>query len=223
MKGLKFLFKRGFRYKVLNIVSLVLVAGLMVAVVLAHEPVGAEDYIMCKVGAHLGMMLSVILNFVFLCAEVTGSRLMRSAPFSKELRRFSVPMYCIIIGGGVTVLINAAYTIFCIVSGLDMSHLSDMLIISAPLLLCYIIVGTISLNINYGMVLAIYITFPLMALVILLPSSVWEFGFGLPLWAGALIFVGTLAVSIAGAFVLARIFYEKVDFKPIQQNATYVK
>ncbi|MBE6889946.1 MAG: hypothetical protein E7485_08035 [Ruminococcaceae bacterium] len=223
MKGLKFLFKRGFCHIVLNIISIVFMLGMMVAVALAHEPVGVEDYIMCKIGAHLGVMLSVMLNLMFLCADVTGNRLMRSAPFSKQLKRFSIPTYCVILGGGGTVLVNAAYAIFCIVSGLDMNNLCDMLIVSAPLMLCYIIMGTIALNINYGMILGVYIIFPVMGLFFAIPLEVWEFGFGLPLWAGALIFVGTLAVSITGAFTIGRIFHEKVDFKPIQQNATYVK
>lgn len=223
MKGLKFLFKREFCHTVLNIISIVFMLVMMVAVVIAHEPVGAEDYIMCKVGAHLGVMLSVMFNLILLCSDVTGNRLMRSAPFSKQLKRFSIPAYCVILGGGRTVLINIAYAIFCIVSGLDMSHLSDMLIVSSPLMLCLIIMGTIALNINYGMILVIYIIFPVMGLVSAIPSNAWEFGFGLPIWAGALIFVGTLAVSIAAAFIIGRIFHEKVDFKPIQQNATYVK
>ncbi len=223
MKGLKYLFKRGFCRPVLNIISLVIVVGLMVAVVLAHEPLGAEDYIMCKVGAHLGVMMAVMFNFMFLCADVTGNRLMRSTPFSKQLRCFSVPAYCIITGGGATILINAFYAIFCVASGLDMSHLSDMLITSAPLMLCYIIMGTIALNTNYGMIFVMYIAFPLMAIGFFIPSDVWEFGFGLPLWAGALIFVGALIVSVVGAFAIARAFYAKSDFKPMQQAAVYAK
>ncbi len=223
MKGLRFLFKRGFSHVVLNIISLVMIAGLLVAVVLAHEPVGAEDYIMCKIGAHLGIMLGVILNFMFLCADITGNRLMRSASISKQLRCFSVPTYCIILGGGGTLLVNIFYAIFCMVSGLDMSHLSDMLIVSSPIMLGLIIMGTIAMNINYGMVLAIYMMLPLYAVFFVLPDEVWEFGFGLPLWAGALIFVGTLIVSVVGAFAIARAFYVKSDFKPMPQAAVYTK
>lgn len=223
MKGLRFLFRRGFSHIVMNIISLVIIAGILVAVVLAHEPVGAEDYIMCKVGAHLGVMMAVMFNFMFLCADITGNRLMRSAPFSKELRCFSVPTYCIILGGGGTLLINVFYAIFCIVSGLDMSHLSDMLIVSAPLALCFVVVGTVAMNINYGMILACYMVFPLMGLCFAVPSRVWEYGFGLPLWAGALIYVGTLIVSVAGAYILGRVFYKKYDFKPYQQALAYTK
>ncbi len=222
MKGLKFLFKRGFSHVVLNIISLVLIAGLLVGIVLAHEPVGAEDYIMCKISAHLGVMLAVIFNLMFLCSDITGNRLMRSAPISKQLRCFSIPTYCSILGGG-TLLVNIFYAIFCIVSGLDMSHLSDMLIVSSPLMLCLIIMGTIAMNINYGMILAIYMVLPLCGVLPALPGDVWEFGFGLPLWAGALIFVGTLIVSVVGAFAIARAFYVKADFKPMPQAAVYTK
>ena len=223
MKGLRFLFKRGFSHVVMNICSLVIIAGILTAVLLAHEPVGAEDYIMCKIGAHLGVMMSVVFNFMFLCADITGNRLMRSAPISKQLRCFSVPTYCILLGGGGTLLVNIFYAIFCIVSGLDMSHLSDMLIASSSLMLCLIIVGTIAMNINYGMILAIYMVFPLCGVFFVIPGDVWEFGFRLPLWAGALIFVGTLIVSVVGAFAIARAFYVKSDFKPMPQAAVYAK
>lgn len=223
MKGLRFLFRRGFSHVVLNIISLFIIAVILLAVVLAHEPVGAEDYIMCKVGAHFGLMLSVMFNYMPLCAEITGNRLMRSAPFSKEFRCFSVPTYCIILGGGGTLLMNIFYAIFCIVSGLDMSHLSDMLIVSSPLMLCLIIMGTIAMNINYGMILAIYMVLPLTGVLPALPSDVWEFGFALPLWTGALIFGGTLIVSVVGAFAIARAFYAKSDFKPMPQAAVYTK
>ena len=223
MKGLRFLFRRGFSHVVLNIGSLVIIAGLLVAVVLAHEPVGAEDYIMCKIGAHLGLMLGVMFNFMFLCADITGSRLMRSVPFSKELRCFSVPTYCIILGGGGTLLVNVFYAIFCIVSGLDMVHLSDMLIVSAPLVLSFVVVGTIAMHINYGMILACYMVFPLMGLCFAVPSRAWEYGFGLPLWAGALIYFGTLIVSAAASYILSRVFYKKYDFKPYQQALVYTK
>lgn len=223
MKGLRFLFRRGFSHVVMNICSLVIIAGILTAVLLAHEPVGAEDYIMCKIGAHLGVMMSVAFNFMFLCADITGNRLMRSAPISKQLRCFSVPTYCILLGGGGTLLVNIFYAIFCIVSGLDMSHLSDMLIVSSSLMLCLIIVGTIAMNINYGMILAIYMVFPLCGVFFVIPGDVWEFGFRLPLWAGALIFVGTLIVSVVGAFAIARVFYVKSDFKPMPQAAVYTK
>lgn len=223
MKGLKFLFRLGFRHIVLNIISILILAVLMVAVVLAHEPVGSEDYLICKASAHFGVTICVMMNLVFLCGDVTGSRLMRSAPFTKQLRCFSIPTYCIILGGGATVLINAFYAIFCAASGLDMSHLSDMLIISAPIMLCLIIMGTIALNINYGVILGIYTVFPIMGLCFVVPSGVWEQGFGLPLWAGALIFGGALIVSVIAAFVLGRTFHAKSDFRPMQQVAVYTK
>lgn len=223
MKGLKFLFRRGFRHIVLNIISLAIIAGLMAAVVLAHEPAGSEEYLMCKIGAHLGVMLSLILNPVFLCSEVTGNRLMRSAPFSKQLRCFSVPMYCIILGCGGVLFIDAFYAIFCVVSGLDMSHLSDMLIVSAPLMACYVVMGTVAMNMNYGMLIVIYTTFPISIMIFLMSGNSQDYGFGLPLQGSALIFAGALIVSIVAAFAIARAFYAKSDFKPLPQAAIYAK
>lgn len=223
MKGLKYLFKMGFRHTLLNVLGMVILGCIVLASVFAHEPLGSEEYIFCKTSMHVAVMITSMINLMFLCADITGNRLMRSASISKQLRCFSVPTYCIILGGGGALLVNIFYAIFCIVSGLDMSHLSDMLIVSSPLMLTLIIIGTIAMNINYGMVLAIYMMLPLCGVFFVLPSDVWEFGFGLPVWTGALIFVGTLVVSVVGAFAIARAFYIKSDFKPMPQAAVYTK
>ncbi len=221
MKGLKFLFGLGFRHIVLNIISVLFIAAMPVVAILVHEPLGSEDYIMCKIGAHIGTMFAVSINLILLCADITSSRLVCSVPFAKSLRQSAIPLYCIIVSGAPTMLINGAYAIFCMVSGLDMCNISDMLIVSASTMACFIIIGTIALNTYYGICLVIFVTFPAGVEILAFGNDVWRFGFGLPVWAGAAIFLGALAVSAAIAFALGRFIYSKSDFKPYMQNSKF--
>lgn len=221
MKGLKFLFGLGFRHIVLNIISVLFVVAMPVVTMLLHEPSGSEDYMMCKIGAHIGTMFAVAVNIILLCAEVTNSRFVRSIPFAKQLRQSAIPLYCVIVSGVPTVLINGAYAVFCIAAGLDMCNISDMLIVSASTMVCFIIIGTIALNTYYGICLAIFATFPAGVEMLAFGGGVWKYGFGLPVWAGAAIFLGALAVSAAIAFALGRFVYSKSDFKPYMQNSQF--
>lgn len=221
MTGLKLLFRRSCSWGRLGIPALVAV-GMLVLVMVFHEPMQAEDYLLCKLMAHIGTMFIVMFGCVFLSAEMCGTRLIRSSPISKELRRFSIPVYNIILGTGLTTLVNIVYAVFILVTGQDIQHISDMLIISAPVCAVYTLLGTVSMQITWGMIVMIYAYIPAALLLAFIPRNAWENGFGAELWVSALVYVGAAAVSAALAFVISRAFYKKYDFHQIQQNATAV-
>ena len=219
MKVLKYLFRRSFQSRWLaNLLTLILVVAAMVLVFVFHEDRGSEDYLICKVAPHAVGMMFAFINFIVLIADVTGNRLMRSAPISPSLRTFGIPMYCTIIGGGIAFVINVAYTVFCLASGLDVLHISDMLVFSAAVTALVIISGTLCLNIAYGSLVMIYAWMPIGLLGFIVPDNVWKNGFGLPLWAGVLIFVGAVVVSAVISFAVSHVIYKKVDFKPLPQT-----
>lgn len=221
MTGLKFLFRRSFSPLRMGIPALIGVA-LLVLVMVFHEPMQAEDYLLCKLMAHIGTMFVSVFSCVFLSAEMCGTRLIRSSPISKELRRFSIPVYNIILGTGVTVLVNIIYAVFILVTGQDIQHISDMLIISAPVCAIFTLLGTVSMQITWGMIVMIYAYIPAALLLGFVPHTVWENGFGIELWVSLLIYIGTAVVTSVLAFVISRIFYKKYDFHAMQQNATAV-
>ncbi len=217
MTGLKFLFRRSCSLVRMGIPALIGIA-LLVLMMVFHEPLSAEDYLICKMMAHFGMIFVIMFNGISLSVELNGNRLMRSAPISKQLRTFSVPMYNVIAGLGISALVNIIYAIFVLISGLEMCHLSDMLIISAPLCALYVILGTISMQFNWGMLVMIYAYLPMMFLIPLTPDHIWESGFGVSVGVGLVVYIAAAVISAVLAFVISYIFYKKYDFKPFQQT-----
>ncbi len=221
MTGLKFLFRRSFSPLRMGIPALLGVAALVLVIVF-HEPIKTEDYLLCKLMAHLGSVFVVMFAGIFLSAEISGTKLIRSSPISKELRTFAIPVYNIIMGVGITAFVNIVYAIFILVTGEDLVHISDMLIVSAPLCAIYTLLGTMSLHITWGMLFMIYGYIPASLLLGFVPHTVWENGFGMELWVGLLIYIGTVVLTSVLAFVISHICYKKYDFHAMQQNATSV-
>ena len=218
MNGIKYLVKRTFCHKIAVLITLLVAAGMMAAVIIFHEPLGADDdYLMCKLCAHLGSCFFVMVSYIFLSAELNGNRLMRSTPFSKSLRLKSVPLFCSIMGIGSTALINLIYAVYILVSKQELSNISDMIVVSLPVLLCYIVLGVIAMNINYGSILMIYLYLPLGGTGFFLSDKNWREGFGLSIAPAVLIYIATAAVCVILAFVIAKLFYEKAEFKAMPQ------
>ncbi len=222
MTGLKFLFKRSF-FRWRMIIPAFVTIAMMVTVMAAHELKGTEDYLVCKMFGNLGTWMLLIFADMFLCVDMNGTRLLRSAPISKELRTFSAPMFNIILGMGMTVLINIAYVVFILISGNELYNITDMLISSAVVGFIVTVIGTVSLLINYGMLLILYAFIPLALLMNFIPKSVWSNGFGTELWVGIVVFAVFFVLSVAVSFISAKICYKKVDFNALPQNITPVK
>ncbi len=221
MTGLKFLFRRSFlRWRM--IIPAIVTIGMMVAVIAAHELKGTSDYLICKMCGNLGTWVTLIFTNIFLSVELTGTRFMRSAPISKQLRTFSVPLFNVIVGMGLTTLINIVYAIFIVVSGGELYNITDMLISSSVIGFGVTVIGTVSLLINWGMLFMLYAFVPVFLLLGLIPEGLWSNGFNTELWVGITVYAVLLVLSVVISFVIATIFYKKVDFKVLPQNATSV-
>ncbi len=218
IKGLKFLFKRGFRIIWLNITCLVLTIGLLILLFCFHVPIGEEDYLICKMFPQFCVFLFVMLSGIFLCTDIVGNRAMRSAPMSKAMRLYSIPIYNTIVPFGFATIMNLIYVVYLFIAGLDLVHLSDMLILSAVITGVMTIFSTIGMNFSFGMLFMIYAYIPLFAANLFLSDNVWEYGFGMPLWAALLIYLGVAAVSSGISFIIARLFYRYGEFKPLMQQ-----
>ena len=219
--GLKFLFRRGFRSKVINIVCAVLTVAMFVLVVLFHEPIGAEDYLICKTFSVFGMLMFVMLSGIFLCTDMVGNRAVYAVPMSKAMRLYSKPLYNTIVPFAIAAVSNIAYIVFVLVSGMDVCNISDALILTSVVCALVTISSTLGMNIMYGMFLMIYVYFPVAAMGFIIPGDVWEFGFGLPLWAAVLIYFAVIAAASGISFVIARLFWKYGNFKAMaQQNLT---
>lgn len=222
MRSLKFLFIRGFRLKRL-IIPLIIFIGLAAAVMIFHEPAGAEDYLICKLSLHGGTLFIVLFSAMFLCADICGNRMMRSAPFSKELRTIGIPLYNSITGIGSMLAAVMIYGAYILISGQELSHLSDFLIISAPAAFLFCVMCTLAMHTTWGVIFLIYAYVPAAALILFIRDEQWTNGFGAELWVSALSFVGAAALGSVISFVISGIFYKSSDFKAMSQNITTVK
>lgn len=219
MDGFKFLIKRTFHRRIMVLITLLVAAAMMAAVMIFHEPLGADDdYLMCKLCAHLGSCFFVMLSYIFLSVDINGNRAMRAAPFSKSLRLKAVPLFCSIMGVSLTAVIDLIYSAYILISKQDMTNISDMLIISVPVLVCYVILGVIAMNMNYGSIIMVYLYIPMAGLGFLVPEKVWTDGFGMTVTTSLLIYIATAVACAVLAFVIARLFYEKAEFKPLPEQ-----
>lgn len=217
MKSIKYLFKRGFRPIRTSILSVFAVA-MPVLVMVFHENAASEDYLISKIALNFGTMVMHMALVMLLCTETTGNRLIRSAPISKELRTFGIPMFNIILGVSAAAVTLLPYTIFIFASGLPLSHLSDTMIVTAVMIFFFIILGTVALHLRYGMVLLIYAYIPVCGLMFFLSDDQWNNGFGMELWLSAVISGALIAAAMATAFIISRLFYKHSDFKAYQQT-----
>ena len=221
MNGIKYLFKRTFCHKIAVLITLIVAVGMMAAVIIFHEPLGADDdYLMCKLCAHLGSCFFMMISYIFLSAELNGNRAMRAIPFIRSLRLKAVPIYCAILGIGSSALINLIYAVYILVSKQELSNISDMMIVSLPVLVCYTVLGVIAMNINYGSILMIYLYLPLGGTGFFLSDQNWRDGFGLSVPVAVIIYTVTAVLCVTLAFVIARLFYYKAEFKAMPQANT---
>lgn len=221
MSGLKILFNRWFSHKIMLIFSLVFFVGMLTAVMLLHAEPGVNDdyednYLMCKVCGLFPMIFGALISTIFVSAAVTGNRFMRSIPAAKCLYTKSVPVFGTILSFGWGIATNIVYAAFILISGRDICNISDMLLMSAVIGIICTIWSTLMLSSRTGVILGILCYLPcllVMGAVHALPEKITYEGFGLPVWAAALIFCGALLLGAAAAAVIAGISYYKVNFK----------
>ena len=206
------------RRKVALIISAAAFVGMLAAVMIFHAPPGNEDYSICKMFAHLGTGLFLLISYIFLTVELNGTRYIRSVPFARSLKIASVPLFCTIMGVGATVLVDLVYAVYIILTKQPITNISDMILISAMILFCYIVLGCVCMNFSYGYILAIYVWFPVAIIGFIMPESVWTEGFGMPVWQSLLVYAAVAVNSMAAAFAISRWFYEKLEFKPLPEQ-----
>lgn len=221
MRALKFLCARSFRLRYL-IVPLILYIGIAVPVVLAHEPPGSEDYLICKMAPLLCVFLIQIVYMMFLSIDLNGNRLMRSSPISKELRTRAVPLFSFLTNLVLIVVTVLLYGAFIMISGQVLSHLSDMLLLAAFSIVVFVVFCTLGLHFTWGMIFMLYAWMPVAGIMFFISGEQWHSGFGLELWLSAVIFAAAVIVSFILAFVISHLFYKYSDFKAMTQNATTV-
>ncbi len=231
MSGLKFLASRWASHKIVLIITLVLFAGMMAAVIVFHTDPAAyddpdADYLMCKLCGLIPMITGVMLPGIFLSAEVSGNRFIRAIPAAEKLFRRDIPLFGLALNLGWGLLSNGVYAAFILISGRDSCNISDMLLLSSVIALIYTIGAGAFLSSRAGAALAIlsYLPFlPYMAVLGKLPEKIKFEGFGIPVWGAALIFCGAYVLGTVISAVISGACWRRGNFREPEYGGIYNK
>lgn len=183
MTDLKLLFSRYFSHKRILIGVTAFFLLMMAAVMLFHEDPGGDpaDFIMCKFSALMPMMMAVCLPVIFMVQDTIGNRFMRSVPCADKLYTRGIPLFSMLVPLGWSVLSNAVYAAFILLTGRDVSNISDMLVMTALFGGIFALGGCIVMCIRFAALFFVVFYAPFFLVMITVSSSANEYGYGLPL------------------------------------------
>lgn len=180
---------------------------------ITFDKYGDDEYMTGIVVCGIVPYLACVVAGLFFTSELSSNRLVRSCPAAKTIFTRTV---CGAVG--IIYAIGAALTIVVRAAGViagtgEMCALSDLLIaLSASAVLAALI--PLAIMIRSGIFVLCYLPLVLISPVIILLTSIGAYngGFGLPLWAAALVFVGICAAFYALARAAAVAIYKRMNF-----------
>lgn len=214
MRGLKFLFVRWARYGWSIALTAALFAGMVILCCCAVEMPGGEEYLMS--GAYLPVAYCVVpmMGAIISFANITGNRLMLSCPIARELYTVSVPLFIIVLTLGSMAVADCAYFISLAARSAPAEFFSDAFVFMAIGGGLDIIALSLFSRVQLGGMITLYVNLlPYIGFIMALSNDVKRYGFGLPLWISALIFVGAVAAASIFSFAVSRAFYKRMNFK----------
>ncbi len=217
MRAMRFILNRFFRFWALLLVMLGIHIAMLAAVMIFHADLSgddASDYLICKLFALIPMTFAVLLHMLFLSAQTTGCRLVRSMPMAAVLYTKAMPALLVAVTLCYALLTVIPYSVFIFVTERELCNISDMLIMTAIQCLYLNISGSVILSVN-SMTTAFVAAYFLPMIFFGAAGFFidWGSSLGVPLWGAVLIFVGAFAVGGAVSAIICRIMYYKSDFK----------
>lgn len=213
---MKLLMSRYTRHRIMLLVSGVVMALSLAAVMIFHaDPASPDnepgDYTMCKLFALMPMVLCADLPVMFMSQEFQGSRFMRSVPGAGRLYGKSVPVFCSLVVLAWSLVVNVPYAAFILLSGRELVNISDMLVICSAVLLLFSVITCCMLSFRGGVyfVVLFYLPVTLIGAVF----GIVDGPIGLPLWAAVLMFAGAFAAGLAVNFIISRLAYNNINFR----------
>lgn len=221
MTGLKLLFSRYFSHRRILVGVLIFFVLMMAAVIIFHEDPGGDpaDYLMCKVGALTPALIALFLPVIFMAQDTQGNRFMRAVPCAESLYMHGIPVFSVLASLGWVVLTDAAYAAFILATGRDICNISDMLVMSAMYGGILVLVSCLVMSLRFGGIFFILFYSPAL-LTFIISVNVSDCGYGLPLWASLLIFLGSFIAAFAVGLTISGIAYKKENFRELTTMQT---
>lgn len=231
MTGLKLLFSRYFRHRTAILVIALVFAGMLAAVMIFHADPGFSedgdsDYLMCKICALMPMMFWDMIPIIFMAQETVGSRFMRAIPCAEKMYTVGIPLFSTLIPAVGGALTNMAYSVFILATGRDICNLTDMLILTGIVGGIMTVISCTMMSFRFGgfTFVLFYLPYWVVLIMSVTPGSqTAAYGFGLPLWAGALITVGGFIAGALIGGVISTAAYRKFSFRETPYNSMAMK
>ncbi|GEM_PF-4482332 len=196
MKGLKFLFASWRKMPIFFWLSIVISAASAVLPFVFHEVMGNEDYLFPKIFLFFPSVFMSELGMICGCRDVAANKLVRSLPIAKELYTRSVPTFVLILSLGISIVMMIAYFIFLGIIGAEEFQFADVLIVGAIICCFQLSLSAFLTTLLGGGVLAVYAVIGPIIIVLIAGDGIFiRSGFGVPVWAAALIFTAAAAVG----------------------------
>lgn len=221
MRGLKLLFREWRSFPIaLHIFCGLCVVGLTLIPFFMHEPLGSEDYIICKMFLFgmpffMATLGSICTSFRLLC----GNKLIRSVPISKQLYTRSVPAFILILTVGLSCVMLAAYFIFLKSIGAETTQYADALICGAIINLPPLIIMPLVADVPNGGAMLIWLCYlPIVGILKFFGQKISENGFGLSLPVSIAVFLVTAIFGAVWGFGISDVKFKNANVKLVQNN-----
>lgn len=212
MLGIRYILNNLKRKRVILLIGIAFGIALSVFPFVFHEEIGSEDYIFPKAFLVFIAWFIAVLAVTSGCRDLSHNKLVPSLPIARELCTKSVPAFISAVSAVSMVVFIGAYFLFLSVIGAESVQFADTLIIAG------IVCGTFLLGSPFitrsplnGIAMLYISVIPVAAAIIL--TNAKSKGFGLPIWAGAAIFLSALIVGTVWTFIFSRILYRRRSIK----------
>lgn len=218
MRGLKLLINRYTKHRIMLLVSVLLMAGMLAAVMIFHADMGAEstesgDYMLCKIMALFPVVIAADLPVIFMAYETQGSRFMRATPCAARMYRVDIPVFSTLTTFAWLSLSVLAYSVFILVTGRDIANISDILVPAAILGFVFTIVMCCLLTLKYGV--AAFFVYYLPVLVVMDIFGAMDSGTGIPLWLAVVLYFVAFGAGLGVSALIAGLAFAKGNFKAL--------
>ena len=218
MRGLKLLINRYTKHRIMLLVSVLLMAGMLAAVIIFHADMGAEstesgDYMLCKIMALFPVVIAADLPVIFMAYETQGSRFMRATPCAARMYRVDIPVFSALTTFAWLSLSVLAYSVFILVTGRDIANISDLLVPASILGFVFTIVMCCLLTLRYGTVA--FFVYYLPVLVVMDIFGAMDNGTGIPLWLAVVLYFAAFGAGLGVSALIAGLAFTKGNFKAL--------
>ncbi len=223
--GMSFLMKSVLRVPKVVLAFIILFA-LAAAVLpyIGHENIGSSDYLFPKIFVFLPSTFLMEVWLIFILRDLIGNKFVRSMPIAKKVYTRFMPASIVILFLGTSLVLLGSYFVFLGIINADISQYSDTLVIASIFIGSAMFFAPILMQTAAGGLFMIYeAAFPFTVIMLLISNDKKIFGFGVPLYLSAIIFLLVAILGTVWSFYYCSYRYKKADGKfYLEQNSVVV-